>query len=229
MPWVNKHNLPNTLATAIKRVNSKYDHNDDPNHFSATEILKPIRQAVLSRRFRGKIVTDVADAIYRADGNSLHEMLAEVPVEPPVLFKEKRFSTKIDNFLLSGQIDLYEEGGIVSDWKRTSVTAATKSEKPEWEGQTNIYGLLLREAGLPTRELHIYAILRDWIKGRTRTERTYPRIGFVDRQFPIWNDHQTWHFAASAMDSIRAVEDRHIKNLPLCTPIERWTRDENWG
>jgi hypothetical protein len=229
MPWTNKHNIPSTLALAIKRSNSKYKHNDDPNYFSATELLQPVRITVLKRRYRGKITRDIGDAIYMADGNSLHEMLDEVPMELPVLLKESRQSIKLDGYTVSGQIDLYQEGGIVSDWKRTSVHAALREDKPEWAGQLNIYGMLLRNIGLPVNELHIYAILRDWMKGKLEREKNYPPIAFIDRQFPVWQDDDVRQYCLSRIAAVKAVENFKVDELPLCTPDERWTRDENWG
>lgn len=229
MPWSNVHNVPETLAEAIRKKNSKYIHDDDPNHFSATESLQPTRITVLKRRFRGKIVYDIGDSLFKADGNADHEMLEEIEIKPPVLFKERRFKVKLGDYTISGQIDLYEEGGIISDWKRTTLYAAQKKHKPDWEGQLNIYAMLLRAAGLPVKELHIYARLRDWKKGIVGKQKDYPEIGFIDREFPVWEDTIVRGIVRERIDAVKKVEDLDVKALPLCTPEERWVWEENWG
>jgi hypothetical protein len=229
VPWVNRHNIPETLAESIRKKNSKYKHDDDPNHFSATEILQPTRITVLKRRFRGKLVYDVGDSFFKADGNAVHEMLEEVEIKPPVLFKEQRFEIKIGDYRISGQIDLYQEGGIISDWKKTTIFAAQKKHKPDWEGQLNIYAMLLRAAGLPVNELHIYAILRDWKKGMVGRQKDYPEIGFIDREFPVLEDASVRGMVWERIDAVKKAEDLNVKALPLCTPEERWVYEECWA
>ena len=48
MKFTNKNNIP--LSLAVWLVTDEYDYVDKPNYISATSLLKPTRQLVLSKR-----------------------------------------------------------------------------------------------------------------------------------------------------------------------------------
>lgn len=70
----NASNVP--LALSVWAVNDSYDAIDDPKYFSATTLLKPVRQIILLRRIdRTKIQEDVEDYLARAMGTSIHDSI----------------------------------------------------------------------------------------------------------------------------------------------------------
>ena len=72
MPKItNNSDIP--LALAVWAVDDEYDYQSDPNYFSVTSLLKPIRQIVLSRRVPPELQTaDVEDYVASALGSSIH-------------------------------------------------------------------------------------------------------------------------------------------------------------
>ena len=72
MPKItNNSDIP--LALAVWAVDDEYDYQNDPNYFSVTSLLKPIRQIVLSRRVPPELQTaDVEDYVASALGSSIH-------------------------------------------------------------------------------------------------------------------------------------------------------------
>ena len=67
----NNANIP--LALAVWAVNDDYDYQPDPDYFSVTSLLKPIKQIVLSRRVPPELETaDVEDYVASALGSSIH-------------------------------------------------------------------------------------------------------------------------------------------------------------
>lgn len=74
--YTNKHNVP--LALSVWLVADNYDYQDIPNYISATTLLKPLRQMILSARTLPsmlKVQPDVSDLAARAMGNALHDSI----------------------------------------------------------------------------------------------------------------------------------------------------------
>ena len=62
-----------SLSTAVFLVDDDYDHNDDPNVISATQLIKPIKATILGMRVdQSNLVLDVNQCIPRAVGTALH-------------------------------------------------------------------------------------------------------------------------------------------------------------
>ncbi len=229
MPWTNKHGIPETLAKAIIKWNSRYDYNPDPLHYSCTELTKPTRMCVLKRRFHDQIVYDVGDAIYQMEGTIVHYILEEVEIEDPVVFKERRLKMGIGGNNISGQLDLYETPGIITDWKFTTKFNATKKHNPEFDGQINVNSHLLRHLDYPAKGGYIYAIIRDWKKGMIAHDPTYPKIAFRMIPIDIWPPDKAELYINRKIERAEAYKDAQVKDMPLCSSEERWVRDENWG
>ena len=71
MKFTNEHNIP--LPLTVWLLHDTYDYNADPNHISATSLLKPTRQLVLNRRIVDTNVSvDVSTLIASTVGTSLH-------------------------------------------------------------------------------------------------------------------------------------------------------------
>lgn len=67
----NEANIP--LALAVWLIHDEYDYIHDSNYASATGIMKPLQQIILSERVPPDIQTgDLQDYIARAMGNSIH-------------------------------------------------------------------------------------------------------------------------------------------------------------
>jgi hypothetical protein len=63
-----------SLSVAVWLASDSYDYNNDPNHLSATEIMKPIRQLILAPRVPSQEVKfDIAERIPSAMGTALHD------------------------------------------------------------------------------------------------------------------------------------------------------------
>lgn len=70
--FTNVQNIP--LALAVFLATDNYDHDPDPKTISATSLIKPIRELILSERVEEKhTVTDIASAIHSSFGTALHD------------------------------------------------------------------------------------------------------------------------------------------------------------
>ena len=74
MKITNNSDVP--LALSVWAVNDQYDYVPDPNYFSVTTLLKPLRQIVLSRRVNlDEYTMDVENFLATAMGTSIHDSI----------------------------------------------------------------------------------------------------------------------------------------------------------
>ena len=74
MKFTNNHNVP--LALAVWLVADNYDYQDRPDYISATSLMKPLRQLILSARtIQGSLTSDLSDYAARVMGNALHDSI----------------------------------------------------------------------------------------------------------------------------------------------------------
>lgn len=72
--YTNNSNIP--LSVAVWLAHDTYDHDNRENHISATSLLKPIRQLVLTKRVDKSVnVPDVAALIPSRTGTAVHDGL----------------------------------------------------------------------------------------------------------------------------------------------------------
>lgn len=69
--YTNHHGV--SLALAVWLAHDDYDYNDDPSHISATGLIKPVRQIILSKRVPAENRTsDLVDLVDSRVGQALH-------------------------------------------------------------------------------------------------------------------------------------------------------------
>ena len=74
MKYTNNHNI--SLPIAAWLLFDEYDYIDKPNYISATTLLKPTKQLVLSKRIKGSDRTaDVSDFIASSMGTAMHDSI----------------------------------------------------------------------------------------------------------------------------------------------------------
>ena len=74
MKITNNSDIP--LALAVWLLHDEYDYIDKPNYISATKLLKPVKELVLSARVDySEVECDLTDYISRALGHSLHDSI----------------------------------------------------------------------------------------------------------------------------------------------------------
>ena len=75
--YTNNSGIP--LSAAVWLAHDDYDHNDDPNHISATSLLKSVRQIVLGSRAAAKpSAADIHGLIASRIGTALHSTIENV-------------------------------------------------------------------------------------------------------------------------------------------------------
>lgn len=216
--------LPEAFVIAV--ANDPYDPDDGGQHsdFTITGLLKPPQMAELART--NEVVEDAADRLYSLQGQLIHAMLerAKPDLEAKGFMVEKRFYKKVIveevEYTVSAKIDVFDPStGMLSDYKYTSVGAATRGLKDEHKWQVNFQAMLLREQGFTVNTMNATILMRDW--SAERTYENYPISPVMLHTVPSIDDDALLAFISARIHA-------HLKareQMPRCSDSERWKRD----
>lgn len=213
MRLTNNYGLPQAIVDAVK--NDEYTKGEAD--ISVTTLIAPPRKAVLQDEHKEQIVEDAADRIFSLMGQSIHTILERAN---RTAIAERRLSIKVDGWTISGGMDLYDEDGILTDYKVTSVYAVKADTKDEWIQQLNSYAEILRQHGHPVKGLKIVAILRDWSKTKSNREQGYPETQVVTIPLTLWTSEEALRFIKNRI----ALHKQARVKLPECSETERWAK-----
>jgi hypothetical protein len=211
MVYTNNLCLPETYVNACGQPRIPIE-----GVFTGSEISNPPLQSKLKREHWNELTQDVSEMIWLVFGNAFHAYME--PNAPKESFSEERLFMHYKGIKISGQADLWHNKVIV-DYKTTSAWSFQFGDKPEWITQLNIYRMLYFVVlGLDTDKLEVHAILRDWMKSKTYSDDSYPKIAYHVENIPI-------------VDPTPHLDDwlSKIDDPPPCTAEERWERDTTWA
>lgn len=202
--------------------------------YSVTELLKPPRVTALTAMHKEKLVDDVEDRLWSLYGQIVHTILERANQADLV---EKRFFAEFNGpsgpRIVSAQVDtLALVRGILSDWKFTTSWGFKLGQpvKPEWVAQLNMQLEILRRNGLDAVALQIIGLLRDWSKLEAQRTEDYPKKGVIVVPIEIWPRERTVAFIEERIAlHERAKQVTNDEDLPLCTPDERWAKQDSWA
>lgn len=214
MKITNKLNLPQSF---VNYVNSD-THEFKPNRYSVTELLKPVREIILTRQHYNEITRDVSDCIPSLFGTAVHSILEKNMNDESSV--EQAIECEIDRVIVAGRIDLLSDTTI-TDYKTTSVSKILKQDFTDWQNQGLIYAYVrFVKTGIITRKLRFIALLKDWSKIK------YPNLSPVY----VWE----YDIQDSDYDYIEQYLRAKIQllrsgELPLCSDSERWNTGDKYA
>jgi hypothetical protein len=222
MKITNEQNLPSALYDAL--VKDEYEKVGD---FSATELIGPPRIRVLKKVFYGFLKEDCSDHIFRLFGSVIHETLNLANVKNAL--QEERLTAMVNGSVLSGAPDLYDHLYTLWDFKVTSRWVATFGPKSEWEEQLNIYDYLLDANGFAVKKAKVCAIFRDWSKTQAAKDPGYPQRQVKVFPVKLWTKEEQLGYIEERIQFHLDAEQLPIKDLPRCTPEERWEKPTKYA
>ena len=207
-------------------------------HLSCSDIIRPPRMRVLTKRYAHKVVQDVANGVFRVLGSAIHHYLREAAMRSKMegagfYIPEERLFTHFTlagrAVILSGEPDLITPDGEIHDYKVTAVYSWQKGSKDEWTQQLNVYAFLRTAARAKvTTGLKVCYILRDWSVNETMQEG-YPPAQSMMEAVPLWTyEQQKKYIEERVMLHIQA-ENEFDDELPECTAYEMWEKPEAWA
>lgn len=221
MQITNKLGYPEALVRAVEL--DPYSRGD--SDYSVTQLLKPPRIVALEALHRHELVDDVSDRIWPLFGQIAHLILERANMADLV---EKRFSAVFKGKKVSAQVDnLSLVNDLLTDWKFATVWKFLpgKPVEPDWVAQLNMQREILLRNGLSANKLQIVGLLRDWSKSEASRNSDYPQKGVITQPVEVWERERTVAFIEERIGLMEQAKS----SLPLCTPEERWARQDIWA
>lgn len=226
MKITNKLGLPKQLVELVDNNYKPTEH-----QYSCTTILKPTRQVILERRYTNELEQDVSDMCWMIFGTAVHSII-ENSKEDEGQFKEEKLKVDLGNYweelkgyYLSGRsdmIDLIKKR--IIDWKTCSAWKVIFKDFSDWKKEMLIYAWAVRDLGFDINSAEAIAFIKDHNKTKSKIDASYPNL-------PIWVEkfkfskkdfEEIKKFIYEKFVELKKNENIEDKDLPLCTPEERW-------
>lgn len=232
MKITNKYNLPQALVNIVQEEDGQHVSID--KHYGVTNLLNPIRIAVLKRRHGDQIEVDINTMVWSIFGKAVHAIAEKANIDGQA---EVEVNYEIrDGYYLRGRIDLFnDKTSTIEDYKTTSAYKVSMGDFEDWRLQGLMYAFLLRKQGKYVEQLRFHAMLKDWKKSKMILER---RKGNNYPETPIW----TWEYTITTNDMIEierfirqkfediiASEQLDDDHLPDCSSEDRWEKGGKWA
>lgn len=219
MKLTNRLNLPQPIVDAVRNDGYTKGNAD----ISVTEILSPPRQAALKRIHGEEITEDASERIWSLVGQVIHGILERANTDGVA---ERRLSIEVNGWRVSGGMDLYNQGGILSDYKFVTAYKFKGGAAPkEYEEQLNCYAEILRQNNEPVTHLQIVGILRDWSKLEAARDENYPQTQVIIVPVPMWEREKAQRFLS---DRVTLHQQARVE-LPLCSFEDRWAKPDTFA
>lgn len=218
----NIYGLPEPLVSALSN-----DLYVKAGHISVTGLIQPPRIRQLTHRYHEHLEEDVSDKIWMLLGSAVHDLLERADTQHSL--QEERLSITCNSWTITGKADLYEEPGILSDFKITSVWSGINGVKPDWEAQINLYAHLYRHAGFSVNKGQVVCIYRDWQKNRAKQGGNYPPCAADVLPVELWTDEQVQSYINYRVSLHQLADNLPDSDLPECTPEERWEQPPKYA
>lgn len=255
MQITNKADIP--LGLAVWLVADNYDYVNDPKYISATTLLKPVKQIILSQRVdQSKVSNDLEDYIARSMGTSLHSAIEAVwkdnpqkalktlgysdsfcervkinPEEPRKedinIFLEQRAVKKINGWSVGGKYDLVVNG-LLNDYKSTSVYTYINNDKDkDYQLQGSIYRWLNPDK-ITEDWIQINFIFTDWSSVQASRDSKYPQHRIAYKQIPLLSIQDTENFIAKKLSVIDKYLNSPESEIPPCQDEDLWRSETKY-
>ncbi len=242
-------------AVAVFLATDNYDYN--PNTISATALLKPLRQLILSKRIpKEQQVMDIASMVKSRIGAAIHDSIEQswvtnyhqalqalgysaqfierVKVNPTeeapedfAIYLEQRLYKDVGTYKIAGKFDIVMDGE-VQDFKSTGVFTILNGVKDDdYVMQGSIYRWL--DPKLITRPtMQIHFILTDWSSVRAMGNPDYPQSPCPSKSFALKSLEETEEFILNKLKQIEIYKDAPEEDIPLCTDKELWRSEPEY-
>ena len=214
----NKLNLPKAIVNSIDN-----DHEYKPHNYSVTELLKPTREIILSRRYDKQISRDVSDSIMTLLGSALHKIFESN--SPDNVLTEHRMSINMGIDTITGVADYISDDDVIGDYKSISVSKVIKKDFADYEMQLKIYAYMFyRIYDKRIKECKLHCILKDWSKVKYVNSKDYPSSAYYEHSFKITDSDliQAEKYITWKLKEIHDNEFNDDDKLIECSDTEKW-------
>lgn len=248
MNYTNNHNIP--LPLAVFLATDHYDY--VPNVISATTLLKPVKQIILSNRIaKEDTLIDVADLVSSRMGTAIHTAIEQAWLNPSKalsslgfsdkvierikinpehpdpkdinVYMEKRSNKSIAGMTVSGKFDFVAEGR-VQDFKSTSTyTYMNQTNTDKYRLQGSIYRWLNPDI-ITSDTMTIHFIFTDWQKVESLKNKDYPPNRVHSQSIDLLSIEATDNWLRNKITQIKQYEHTDEDGMPACTDEDLWRK-----
>ena len=248
--FTNLHQID--ISMAVWLVHDDYDFLPRERAISATALLKPTRQIILSGRVTGEALEDISARISMRLGHAIHDSiehawktgykrsLSLLGLPDKVI---DRFKINPDPKEVQPEdIPVYIEqrgyrklgewvisgkldmavNGRLKDAKSTSVFSFIKGNKDENYRLQLSFYKWLHSDKVTDDEGDIQFVFTDWQKSMVNTIPGYPPIRIVNHTVSLYSEQETETLIASKIEDLVRYQDASQDALPRCTDEELW-------
>ena len=206
MKITNKQGLPEVFEKIVSSKPPK------PHRYSITELLNPVREIKLTRKFWDDIEMDVTDCVNMLFGSAVHKVFEE---NSPYEESEVKYEVQFGEDTVVGIADVVKDDEI-SDYK-TATTS--KKDYSDYEEQILAYALLrFKKTGYITRKGKAIVLFKDWSKIKASAGGNYPQSPIYVHMFDI-HDSDYDYIEKKIIDKLKLINE---KEIPECTDEEKW-------
>lgn len=228
MKHTNKYGMPYVYDKMIRRLARKYAYiapSTRPS-FSVTSLGGSAYRYKLARLHDDEIEEDVLDVFFAFRGQMMHKALEDVSLQNVI--PEVSLGLELDGVWLSGRIDTVLPG-VIEDYKMRTVEAMwfhSDDDVQELARQLNPYNyMLFKTFGIFMPRLVGHILFMNWVGSRAKREKGYPNKPHFEINVPVWTVEQTEEYLRERIRLFLLP----IEETPICTPKERWQRQETWA
>jgi hypothetical protein len=223
MRITNKYNLPAELIKIVE-LNERVPV---AHHYSVTELLKPIKEIILWRRYYDIINQDISELVTAAFGTAFHTMMESVSTGGTEERVEREIS---DGVSLSGRYDKLENYTLY-DYKTTSVWKYQNGDFSDYKKQGLMYAWLLRKNGLYVDKLVFYMFLKDHSLSRKRFQTDYPdtAFGIYEHTISAIDMVEIENYITERIKLIEFYLEYKDDDLPYPTHVESWYTGDKYA
>lgn len=252
--YTNEHDI-NTLVAAWL-VHDDYDSGanlfPDKRVISATTLIKPTKQYVLSQKNKD-LVIDLSNLIPSRIGSTIHDSLEklwsgnyknsllklgyssedidkiiinptpnEIEEDSIIIYLEQRYFKEIDGIIISGKIDNIVQGEL-TDFKSTSTyTYVHQKNREKFRLQGSIYRWL-RPDLIKYNHIKIQYFFTDWQKSFAKQNPKYPQLRTLSENIDLLSLEETEEYIKNKLKEILYNESvSSEQDMIRCTDDDLW-------
>ena len=223
MKITNNYGLPNELIEILK----KDERIPVPHIYSVTELLKPIKEIILWRRYYDIITQDASELITSAFGTAFHTMMESVGGDDT----EERIEVEIyPGVYLTGRYDKYANH-ILHDYKTTSVWKYQNGDFTDYKRQGLMYAWQLRKKGVYVEKCIFHLFLKDHSLSKASRDMNYPPVAYVTYEFDVTSNelYEIEEWLKNRIALIELLLDTPDRELPMPTHDESWYTGDTYA
>lgn len=223
MKITNNYGLPNELIEILK----KDERIPVPHIYSVTELLKPVKEIILWRRYYDIATQDASELITSAFGTAFHTMMESVGGDDT----EERIEVEIyPGVYLTGRYDKYANH-ILHDYKTTSVWKYRNGDFTDYKRQGLMYAWQLRKKGVYVEKCIFHLFLKDHSLSKASRDMNYPPVAYVTYEFDVTSSDllAIEVFISLRIKQIESLLDTPDRELPMPTHDESWYTGDTYA